>query len=288
MHPTHEHAASHRRTAANPSGFRESPPEMSAWQRFLVESALAAILASLALRMSGEGRDEPRGGSGKGNDFARLRRRMVQSQLAARDIVDERVLRAMNEVPRHEFVPPERIAQSYEDRALPIGNGQTISQPYIVALMTQLAEPRPGDRALDVGTGCGYQAAVLSRLVNVVHSIEIVAELGDDARERLARLGCDNVHVHLADGSHGWAESAPYDIILLAAAPFEVPSALCDQLAPGGRLVAPVGPEGGAQSLVRIVRQPDGQLMRETIATVSFVPMTGAAQTQASRDGKPA
>ena len=212
---------------------------------------------------------------------------MVRSQLAARDIDNSRVLAVMGEVPRHEFVPTWRISDAYEDRALPLQHGQTISQPYIVALMTQLADPRPGDCTLDVGTGCGYQAAVLSRLVAVVDSVEILAPLAEAARERLGRLGYLNVFVHVGDGSRGWAPGAPYDVILLAAAPREIPSALCDQLAPGGRLVAPVGPEGGPQDLVRIVRQPDGHLLRETITTVAFVPMTGEARPAANGKGKP-
>jgi protein-L-isoaspartate(D-aspartate) O-methyltransferase len=206
-------------------------------------------------------------------DWDQLRSRMVQKQLRTRDIVNPRVLAAMDRVPRHEFVPSQLLDSAYDDSALPIGRGQTISQPYIVALMTQLANPRPTDRALDVGTGCGYQAAVLSRLVSRVDSVEIVESLASEAAERLARLGYENVSVHAGDGYRGWPESAPFDIILLAAATPEIPPALVDQLAIGGRLILPV--EDGTTQLSLLRKQADGRIDRREITPVRFVPMTG-------------
>ncbi len=173
--------------------------------------------------------------------FAQRRARMVADQLRGRDISDARVLAAMSRVPRHRFVLPALIEMAYEDTPLPIGEDQTISQPYIVALMTQLAAPRPTDHALEVGTGCGYQAAVLAELVHDVASVEIVPPLATQARRRLAALGYKNVTVRNSDGYRGWPERAPFDLILVAAAPPEIPRPLLDQLAQGGRLVLPVG-----------------------------------------------
>jgi protein-L-isoaspartate(D-aspartate) O-methyltransferase len=207
---------------------------------------------------------------------------MVEEQLKARDIVDPRVLEAMGDVPRHLFVAPEQWPVAYEDRPLPIPEGQTISQPYIVALMTQLADPDPGDTALDVGTGSGYQAAVLADLVDRVHGIEIHCPLADAARERLDRLGYDNVEVRCGDGYRGWPEHAPFDVIILAAAPPEVPPALDEQLAPGGRLVLPVG-DRFSQQLIVIEKRPDGSTTRRTVAPVAFVPMTGEVQKRRPR-----
>jgi len=210
-------------------------------------------------------------------EFAQRRSKMVDHQLRARGISDPRVLEAMNRVPRHRFVPEELRPAAYEDRPLPIGLGQTISQPYIVALMTELARPQPDDRALDIGTGSGYQAAVLAELVDEVDSIEIHEELAEAAQARLKQLGYENVRAHQGDGYQGWPERAPYDLILLAAAPEHVPPALIEQLAPGGRLVLPVG-EAGRQVLKLIEKEPDGSLTERRIVPVAFVPMTGEAQ----------
>ncbi len=221
------------------------------------------------------------------DDEARQTKRrqwMVKAQLASRDIKNERVLAAMRNVPRHRFVPEPIREHAYEDRALAIGSEQTISQPYIVALMTQLADPKPGDRALDIGTGSGYQAAVLAGMVKSVHSIEIVPELAAAARDRLKSLGYENVEVREGDGYRGWPDQAPFDIIILAAAPPEVPPALLDQLALGGRLVLPVGAERGAQQLLLIKKDHNGELTREVIAPVAFVPMTGEAQDNGKHD----
>jgi protein-L-isoaspartate(D-aspartate) O-methyltransferase len=201
---------------------------------------------------------------------------MVQAQLQARDITDGRVLDVMGKVPRHLFVPPDQRPWAYNDYPLPIGAGQTISQPYIVALMTQLARPAKGARALDVGTGSGYQAAVLAELVDRVYSIEILCSLADSARGRLKSLGYWNVEVRCGDGYRGWPERAPFDVILVAAAPDHVPEPLVQQLAPGGRMVLPVGKAD--QELVIIEKAKDGKIRRRNVLPVRFVPMTGEAQ----------
>jgi len=208
--------------------------------------------------------------------FVEARRRMIERQLRARDIDDPKVLSVMARVPRHRFVAPNLDAEAYDAHPLPIGYEQTISQPYIVALMTQLARPRPESRALDIGTGSGYQAANLAELCKEVFSIEIVKPLAEEARKRLADLGYKNVTVRAGDGYRGWAEHAPFDLIVVAAAPDHVPQPLVDQLAPGGRLVLPVG--GYPQHLLLIEKQKDGTVRRENVAPVMFVPMTGEAQ----------
>jgi protein-L-isoaspartate(D-aspartate) O-methyltransferase len=200
---------------------------------------------------------------------------MVGEQLTARDITDKRVLEAMRRVPRHRFVAAGDEPHAYEDRPLPINAGQTISQPYIVALMTQLAEVEAGDRVLDIGTGSGYQAAVLAEMGADVASIEIVPELAESAAKRLKALEYENVEVRAGDGYRGWPERAPFDAIILAAAAPKIPEPLIEQLAPGGKLIIPVGPDGGLQQLLVITKNPDGTTRRETIAPVAFVPMTG-------------
>ena len=207
--------------------------------------------------------------------FAQQRAEMVRTQLAGRDITNPRVLEAMGRVPRHRFVSAEYQASAYDDGPLPIGEGQTISQPYIVALMTQLADPRPGDRVLDVGTGSGYQAAVLADMGCKVWSIEIVPKLAEQAGARLRELKYDAVEVRAGDGYRGWPEHAPFAAVVLAAAAPQVPQPLIDQLAPGGRLVLPVGEEGALQQLMVITKKADGSLERKTVAPVTFVPMTG-------------
>ena len=207
--------------------------------------------------------------------FAAERAAMVQTQLAERDIANRRVLDAMARVPRHRFVLPKWEAHAYADGPLPINGGQTISQPYIVALMTQLADPKPGDRVLDIGTGSGYQAAVLAEMGADVASIEIVPELAAEAKQRLAELKYDKVVVRAGDGYRGWPEKAPFQAIILAAAAPEIPEPLLEQLAPGGRLVVPVGEQGGVQDLLVITKKKDGGFDRKTVAPVAFVPMTG-------------
>ena len=201
------------------------------------------------------------------------RRRMVEEQLRARDIEDPRVLAAMGRVPRHLFVPAALRFRAYADHPLPIGNGQTISQPYIVALMTQLAEVEADDVVLEIGTGSGYQAAVLSEIVREVATIEIVPELADTARTRLAELGYKDVTVSTGDGYLGWKEKAPFDAILVTAAAPEVPPPLVEQLAPGAILVIPVGPQSQVQSLLRIEKAADGTTVTREILPVVFVPL---------------
>ena len=209
------------------------------------------------------------------DEFAKAREKMVADQLVGRDIVDERVLAAMRQIPRHEFVPGDLRALAYADSPLPIGRGQTISQPYIVALMTQLVDPQPQQKALDVGTGSGYQAAVLAELTKHVYSIEIVESLSNEARDRLQKLGYKNVTVRHGDGYHGWPSEAPFDVIIVAAAPDHIPQALIEQLAPGGKMVIPVGE--GYQTLMTVEKDQNGKITKREIIPVAFVPMTGDA-----------
>ena len=189
-----------------------------------------------------------------------------------RPVLDERVLAAMREVPRHEFVPGEQKRAAYRNRPLPIGEGQTISQPYIVALMTDLLELPPGAKVLEIGTGCGYQAAVLAEIADEVHSIEIVDSLGRKAAATLARLGYANVKTRIGDGYLGWPEAAPFDAIVVTAAPDHIPPALIAQLKPGGRMVIPVGTL--SQELMVVRKAADGSTLNETIVPVRFVPLT--------------
>lgn len=192
-----------------------------------------------------------------------------------RRALDERVMRALASVPRHEFVPATERASAYENRPLPIGYGQTISQPYIVAIMTDLVEPRPGCRAFELGTGSGYQAAILSELCENVYTVEIVEALGIEARARLKRLGHSNVEVRIGDGYHGWPEHAPYDVIVVTAVASHIPPPLIQQLKPGGRMILPVGTRFTAQQLVLVSKAPDGHLTTRQILPVAFVPLTG-------------
>lgn len=203
---------------------------------------------------------------------------MVEEQLVGpgRDIVNPRVLEALRQVPRHELVPEADRSHAYEDRALPIGYGQTISQPYIVAFMSQILDPRAPDRILEIGTGSGYQAAVLSRLVQEVFTIEIVAPLATRAAADLTRIGCTNVFVRHGDGSLGWPQAAPFDAIIVTCAPDGVPEPLIDQLKDGGRMIIPIGPVDH-QELV-LLRKHGGQLDQTGVLPVRFVPMTGQAQ----------
>jgi len=205
--------------------------------------------------------------------YAALRERMVREQLAAAGIRNERVLAAMRRVPRHEFVPPELRDRAYDDGPLPIGHEQTISQPYIVALMTELADIQPGERVLEVGTGSGYQAAVLAELGAQVWTIEIVEALARSAESTLRRLGYHDIRTRQGDGWQGWPEAAPFDAILVTAAPPHVPPALLAQLAPGGSLVIPVG--RWWQMLEVHHKDSEGRVTVRRVADVRFVPMTG-------------
>jgi protein-L-isoaspartate(D-aspartate) O-methyltransferase len=187
----------------------------------------------------------------------------------------ERVMAAMRAVPREEFVPAHLRHRAYDNSPLPIGEDQTISQPFIVALMTDLLDPEPGDRVLEVGTGCGYQAAVLAEAVGEVYTIEYLSGLGQPAAERLRRLGYDNVHVRIGNGRAGWPEAAPFDGILVTAGAEDVPQALVDQLAPGGRLVIPVGRGLMGQDLQVVSKDGQGRVSRESVLPVAFVRLEG-------------
>jgi protein-L-isoaspartate(D-aspartate) O-methyltransferase len=204
------------------------------------------------------------------------REQMVRDQIEARGIRRPDVLRAIRSTPRHLFVPELLRPQAYQDRPLPIGSGQAISQPYIVALMTELLDPSKQQKVLEIGTGSGYQAAVLSPLVGHVFTIEIVRELALSAAAALKNLGLRNVTVRCSDGYQGWREEAPFDRIILTAAPPEIPQALVDQLKPGGRIVAPVGGSTLAQSLVVVNKLADGSVRRQSVIPVTFVPMVRA------------
>ena len=197
---------------------------------------------------------------------------MVGEQLATRGISDPRVLAAMGSVPRHRFVPPELVPRAYHDGPLPIGHDQTISQPYVVAVMTQLAGAAPGQRALEVGCGCGYQAAVLAEIVDQVFAIERVPELADATKKRLDELGVKGVQVRQGDGWNGWPEVAPFDVVLVACAADRIPPPLVEQLAPGGRLVMPVGGRG-VQHLTVVEKLSDGTSDEHTYDAVAFVPL---------------
>ena len=199
---------------------------------------------------------------------------MVSNQIRARGVSDEAVLKAMETVPRHEFVPPKYLGQAYADHPLPIGYGQTISQPFIVAWMTELLEIGEGDKVLEIGTGSGYQAAVLAEITDQVYSMEIIEELEKSGEERLKRLGYTKVNVKHADGYFGWEEHAPYDAIIVTCAPDHIPQPLIQQLKDGGRMVLPVGPPGGYQSLWLITKQGD-QVLSKNLGGVRFVPLTG-------------
>ena len=207
---------------------------------------------------------------------AALRERMVDQQIEKRGVRDAAVLGAMGKVPRERFVPESLAARAYDDRPLPIGEGQTISQPYIVAMMTEALRLRPEDRVLEIGTGAGYAAAVLAVIAADVYTIERLGGLAESARRRLAELGYANVHVRHGDGSLGWPEHAPYDAIVVAAGAPDVPTALLEQLAIGGRLVMPVGRKLDGQRLVRIERTGADRYEREFLEVVVFVPLIGA------------
>jgi protein-L-isoaspartate(D-aspartate) O-methyltransferase len=207
--------------------------------------------------------------------FASEREKMVQEQLKPRGIHDERVLAAMAKVPREEFVPENLRAQSYADSAIPIGHDQTISQPFIVAFMTEQLHPQPTDRVLEIGTGSGYQTAVLAELVKDVYTIEIIEPLAKDASARLARLGCNNAHVKIGDGYQGWPEVAPFDAIIVTCAPDKVPQPLTQQLKEGGRMIIPVGT--GLDQQLFLLEKKEGQLAERAILPVRFVQMAGEA-----------
>lgn len=188
---------------------------------------------------------------------------------------DPRVMAAMNKVPRHEFVPPYQRTHAYENRPLPIGHGQTISQPYIVALMTDLLELKPQHIVLEIGTGSGYQTAILAELVDKVYSIEIIEKLGEEAKERLSQLGYHNVHIKISDGYYGWQEHGPFDAIMVTAAATEMPFPLLQQLKESGRLIIPIGQQFHIQSLTLVEKKYEEETKIREVLPVAFVPLTG-------------
>jgi len=238
----------------------------------VVAVGLAAIWMSV-----GCARCAPPGGADetKEDHFRSLRNEMVDRQLAGRDVTDPKVLAAMRKIERHKFVPPDLRDEAYVDSPLPIGEGQTISQPYIVGLMTQLLQLKGGEKVLEVGTGSGYQAAVLAEIAKEVYTIEIIEKLGKRADVLLKELGYKNVHVKIGDGYRGWPKHAPFDAIIVTAAPEHIPPPLIDQLKIGGRLVIPVGE--WSQELIVVEKTKEG-VQRHTSIPVQFVPMTGEAQ----------
>jgi len=227
---------------------------------------VAQYLLFAAIATAGCGQQTPTSA-----DFAEQRQRMVEQQLKPRGIKDERVLAAMTKVPREEFIPLDARADAYEDGPLPIGYDQTISQPYVVAFMTEQLRPKQNDRVLEIGSGSGYQAAILAELVKEVYTVEIVPPLGKTAEATLQRLGYKNVHIKVGDGYKGWPEEAPFDAIIVTCAPEKVPQPLVDQLEEGGRMVIPVG-ERFAQQL-HLFEKKNGQLKESVTLPVRFVPM---------------
>jgi protein-L-isoaspartate(D-aspartate) O-methyltransferase len=215
-----------------------------------------------------------------GISWEAARQRMVERQLAARGVKDKRVLAAMGKVPRQEFVPLVSRAQAYADRPLPIGQGQTISQPYIVAVMTEAIDPRPGQRVLEVGTGSGYQAAILAELVDEVFTVELLPELAAAADKRLARLGYRNVHVKAGDGYEGWPDKGPFDVVVVTCGAKEVPRPLFEQLKQGGKMVIPVGEVGKVQTLRVITKGPGGKREVQDLLPVRFVPLRRAGKVE--------
>jgi len=214
------------------------------------------------------------------DEYAALRRSMVETQIRNRGITDKKILDAMLTVPRHRFVPSEYLADSYQDSPLPIGEGQTISQPYIVALMCEKLSLKPSDRVLEVGTGSGYHAAVISRMVREVFTVEIIPVLGEKSSKVLKTLGYDNVRVRIGDGYYGWEEHSPFDAVVVTAAATHIPPPLIRQLKAGGRMVIPVGGVFQIQNLMLVKKGADGKVTTETVCPVRFVPLTGGSRNQ--------
>jgi protein-L-isoaspartate(D-aspartate) O-methyltransferase len=248
-----------------------------------LQRCFTALIGGLALAAGGIMTAEAQDG------YAAPRRQMLEDITrltletrleTGRAALSERVMAAMAKVPRHRFVPASEERNAYHNRPLPIGSGQTISQPYIVALMTDLMDVKPTDKVLEIGTGSGYQAAVLAELATTVYTIEIVELLGREAAQRFEALGYRNIVAKVGDGYQGWAEHAPFDSIMVTAAAREIPQPLIDQLKTGGRLVIPAGAQSGAQTLYLIEKQPDGKITRREVLGVRFVPLTDKAGRQ--------
>ena len=244
---------------------------MKLWLSLLLILPLFLLPCTTCIRQEGKaGTDEP-----AKNEYAFAREKMVSSQIVGRGVADKLVLTAMRKVPRHKFVPEEMVPHAYEDRPLPIGEDQTISQPYIVALMTELLGLKGDERVLEIGTGSGYQAAVLAEIVKEVYTIEIIESLTRTAEKRLKELGYKNITVKCGDGYRGWEEHAPFDGVIVTAAPDHIPQPLVDQLKVGGRMVIPVGEY--FQELKLLTKTEDG-VKEKNVIPVRFVPMTGEAQ----------
>ncbi len=209
-----------------------------------------------------------------GQDYRRMRENMVRDQIQSMGVSHQSTLKVMRSIPRHLFVPNEYKDLAYEDCPLPIGYGQTISQPYIVAFMTQIIQPKPTDKVLEIGTGSGYQAAILSGIVKQVFTIEIIPQLGMQARKKLADLGYPNVQVRVADGFYGWKEQSPFDAIVVTAAAEYIPPPLIEQLKEGGRMIIPVGSPFSVQYLVLVIKKKGGKISTRTLQPVKFVPFT--------------
>ncbi|WP_189603007.1 protein-L-isoaspartate(D-aspartate) O-methyltransferase [Salinimicrobium marinum] len=206
--------------------------------------------------------------------YQQKRQQMVSQYLASRGISDKATLEAMRNVERHKMVPEAMREHAYEDRPLPIGNGQTISQPFMVAYMTQAIEPNPDMKVLEIGTGSGYQAAVLAEIVDKVYTIETVEDLAENARNKLNEMGYENIHFRIGDGYHGWEEHAPFDAIIVTAAPENIPPKLIEQLKTGGKMIIPVGPISSTQQLQLVEKRKDGKINTKNLFPVRFVPFT--------------
>jgi protein-L-isoaspartate(D-aspartate) O-methyltransferase len=236
---------------------------------------LCVVLTGLAA-----GRDDPPAGKAEDDPTAPARRRMVQRHLAERGVKDPRVLEAFRTVPRHRFLPPESRRRAYDDESIPIGEGQTITPPFDVAFMTETLQPKPTDKVYEVGTGSGYQASILSRLVKDVYSVEIHEPLSKRATGVIKDLGYDNVHTRAGDGYAGWPEEAPFDAIIVTCAPEAIPQPLIDQLKDGGRMVIPIGSR--FNQVVHLIEKKNGRLTDRVLRPTLFVPMTGQAQREAA------
>ncbi len=247
-----------------------------------IQVVLMASVAVAATALGQSDAPEPTPGAPSphgATEFEEARSRLVDQSIVGRGISDEAVVRAMRTVPRHEFVPPSGTGMAYQDRPLPIGHGQTISQPYIVAYMTEVLNVHGDDTVLEVGTGSGYQAAVLAEIVDQVYTVEIIEPLAEQARGRFDELEYENVHTKTGDGYYGWEEHAPFDAIIVTAAAGHVPPPLVNQLVTGGTMVIPVGRVYEVQTLIKITKQPDGSVASEQLLPVRFVPLTGAGQS---------
>jgi protein-L-isoaspartate(D-aspartate) O-methyltransferase len=255
--------------------------------RFLIQVSVCLVVASAFVAFTRAGAQDKASGrvpakaeSPKDDPFASARNYMVQRHLIERGLKNPRVLDAFRTVPRHRFLPPGTLRQAYDDESIPIGEGQTITPPYDVAFMTEILEPKPTDRIYEVGTGSGYQSAILSRLVKDVYSIEIKAPLSRRATQVHKDLGYTNIHTRVGDGYVGWPEAAPFDAIIVTCAPTKVPQPLFDQLKEGGRMVIPIGSR--FNQIVHLIVKKDGKRVDRELKPTLFVPMTGRDQEEAA------